>query len=55
MLDYAEATDDTTVLFHMTRPFSIWPYTMAVVGIVPEHAYDSTSYGSNPIGSGDIS
>lgn len=52
MLDYAEATDDTTVLFHMTRPFSIWPYTMAVVGIVPEHAYDSTSYGSNPIGSG---
>lgn len=52
MLDYAEATEDTTVLFHMTRPFSIWPYTMAVVGIVPEHAYDSTSYGSNPIGSG---
>ncbi len=52
MLDYAEATEDTTVLFHMTRPFSIWPYTMAIVGIVPEHAYDSTSYGSNPIGSG---
>lgn len=52
MLDYAEAVDDTTVLFHMTRPFSIWPYTMAVVGIVPEHAYDSATYGSNPIGSG---
>ena len=52
MLDYAEAVDDTTVLFHMTRPFSIWPYTMAVVGIVPEHAYDSAAYGSNPIGSG---
>lgn len=52
MLDYAEALDDTTVAFHMTRPFSIWPYTMAVVGIVPEHAYDSATYGSNPIGSG---
>ena len=52
MLDYAEAVDDTTVLFHMTRPFSIWPYTMAVVGIVPEHAYDSQTYGSAPIGSG---
>lgn len=52
MLDYAEAVDDTTVIFHMTRPCSIWPYTMAVVGIVPEHAYDSATYGSNPIGSG---
>lgn len=52
MLDYAEAADNTTVMFHMTRPFSIWPYTMAVVGIVPEHAYDSATYGANPIGSG---
>ena len=52
MLDYAEAASDTTVLFHMTRPFSIWPYTMAIVGIVPEHAYNSADYGSNPIGSG---
>lgn len=52
MLDSAEAVDDTTVLFHMTTPYSIWPYTMAIVGIVPEHAYDSTTYGSNPIGSG---
>ena len=52
MLDYAEAVDDTTVVFHMTRPFSIWPYTMATVGIVPEHAYDPAAYGSSPIGSG---
>lgn len=52
MLDYAEAVDDTTVVFHMSRPFSIWPYTMAVTGIVPEHAYDSTTYGTSPIGSG---
>ena len=52
MLDYAEAADDTTVVFHMARPFSIWPYTMAIVGIVPEHAYDPATYGSEPIGSG---
>ena len=52
MLDYAEAPDDTTVIFHMETPFSIWPYTMAIVGIVPEHAYDSATYGQNPIGSG---
>ena len=52
MLDYAEATDDTTVVFHMVTPFSIWPYTMAIVGIVPEHAYNPATYGSNPIGSG---
>ena len=52
MLDHAEAVDDTTVVFHMATPFSIWPYTMAIVGIVPEHAYDPATYGSNPIGSG---
>ncbi len=51
MLDRAEAKDDTTVEFYMTRPFSIWPYTMAIVGIVPEHAY-GPDYGQNPIGSG---
>lgn len=52
MLDRAEAVDDYTVAFRMTRPFSIWPYTMAVVGILPKHAYDPAAYGSNPIGSG---
>ncbi len=52
MLDYAEAVDETTVVFHMNRPFSIWPYTMAIVGIIPEHAYDPATYGSDPIGSG---
>ena len=51
MLDRAEALDAATVVFHMKTPFSIWPYTMANVGIVPEHSYDSTSYGANPIGS----
>ena len=51
MLKEAVAVDDTTVEFHMNTPFSIWPYTMAIVGIVPEHAYDE-NYGQNPIGSG---
>ncbi len=51
MLKEAVAVDDATVEFHMNTPFSIWPYTMATVGIVPEHAYDE-NYGQNPIGSG---
>lgn len=51
MLEEAVALDEVTVEFRMTRPFSIWPYTMAIVGIVPEHLYDE-SYGSNPVGSG---
>ena len=51
MLKEAVAVDGTTVEFHMNTPFSIWPYTMAIVGIVPEHAYDE-NYGQNPIGSG---
>lgn len=52
MLDYAEATDDSTVVFHMVHPYSIWPYTMAITGILPEHAYDAATYGQAPIGSG---
>lgn len=51
MLKEAVAIDDTTVEFHMEKEYSIWPYTMAVVGIVPEHAY-GPDYGSSPIGSG---
>ena len=51
MLDKAQATDKTTIVFHLTKAYSIWPYTMANVGIVPKHAYDK-NYGSKPIGSG---
>lgn len=51
MLKEAVAVDDTTVEFHMNRAYSIWPYTMAITGIVPEHAY-GPEYGANPIGSG---
>lgn len=51
MLKEAAALDDTTVEFRMNRAYSIWPYTMAITGIVPEHAY-GPDYGANPIGSG---
>lgn len=51
MLKEAVAVDETTVEFHMDHPYSIWPYTMAVVGILPEHAYDE-NYAQHPIGSG---
>ncbi|GAA6295008.1 ABC transporter substrate-binding protein [Enterocloster asparagiformis] len=51
MLDRAEAVDDTTVRFYLKRPYSIWPYTMAIVGILPEHTY-GPDYGEHPVGSG---
>ncbi len=47
----AVASDDSTVVLHMTHPDNTILYTLAVVGIVPAHAYDQ-DYGSNPIGSG---
>lgn len=52
MVESAEAVDDTTVVIHLNKPFNALLYTLAVVGIVPEHAYDSATYGANPIGSG---
>ncbi|RNL39991.1 ABC transporter substrate-binding protein [Paraeggerthella hongkongensis] len=51
MVKAAEAPDDTTVVINMAKPFNALLYTLAVVGIVPEHAYGK-DYGSNPIGSG---
>ena len=52
MLDRVEAPDAATVVFHLNKPYSAFAYIAAVVGIVPEHAYDVKTYGSNPIGSG---
>lgn len=51
MLEEAKAVDGDTVEFRMKRPYSIWPYTMAVTGIIPEHAY-GPDYGEHPVGSG---
>ena len=51
MVDSALATDDTTVVLTLNKPFNALLYTLAVVGIVPAHAHGD-DYGSNPIGSG---
>ena len=51
MVDQAVATSDSTVEIHLTRPHNALLYTLAVLGIVPEHAYGE-GYGANPIGSG---
>lgn len=47
----AVAVDDTTVELQMAKPNNALLYTLAVLGIVPEHAY-GTNYGAAPIGSG---
>lgn len=52
MVAEAVAVDDFTVEFRMNKPFNALLYTLAVVGIVPANAYDSATYGANPIGSG---
>ena len=51
MVKEAVATDDTTVVLTMEKPFNALLYTLAVLGIVPEHAYGD-DYGAHPIGSG---
>ncbi len=51
MVSSVEAPDDTTVRLRLSKPFNAILYTLAVIGIVPEHAYGS-DYGENPIGSG---
>ena len=51
MVKEAVATSDTVVEIHLTKPYNALLYTLAVVGIVPEHAYGK-DYGEHPIGSG---
>ncbi len=51
MVDEAVATGDYTVELRLNRPFNILLYTLANVGICPEHAHGS-DYGAHPIGSG---
>lgn len=52
MVEEAVALDDLTVELRLRKPFNAILYTLAVVGIVPQHAYDPNNYGSAPIGSG---
>lgn len=51
MVDRAVAVSDTVVELHLNKPHNALLYTLAVLGIVPEHAY-CPEYGRNPIGSG---
>lgn len=51
MVDRAVAVSDTVVELHLNKPHNALLYTLAVLGIVPEHAY-GPEYGRNPIGSG---
>lgn len=51
MVDEAFVVNDTVVELHLNKPYNALLYTLAVLGIVPEHAYGD-GYGSAPIGSG---
>lgn len=51
MVEDASAPDDTTLVVKLSKPYNALLYTLAVVGIVPEHAY-GPDYGQKPIGSG---
>lgn len=50
-LEKVQAENDTTVIFSLSKPTSVFLNTIASVGIVPAHAYNA-DYGINPIGSG---
>lgn len=51
MVERAVAVSETVVELHLSKPNNTLLYTLAVLGIVPEDAYDE-GYGRNPIGSG---
>lgn len=51
MLEKAEIIDGNKVQFTLNKAYSPFTRTVALLGIVPEHAYSDT-YGSNPIGTG---
>lgn len=51
MLDKATAINEDTVEFRLNDNQATFINKLAVIGIVPEHAYDE-NYGQNPIGSG---
>lgn len=51
MLENARALDNNTIEFKLNDPQATFINKLAVIGIVPEHAYNE-NYGQNPIGSG---
>ena len=48
VLEKATAVDDYTVEFNLNDPQSTFINKLVALGIVPEHAYNSETYGSNP-------
>lgn len=51
MLETVEAVENNQVRFILNRPYSPFTRTVALLGIVPEHAYGD-NYGKNPVGTG---
>lgn len=51
MVRDAVAPDDAMLVVTLSKPYNALLYTLAVVGIVPEHAY-GPDYGQAPVGSG---
>ena len=51
MLESAEAPDDTTVVFKLSKPYSVFFQYGTQLGIVPEHAYGD-NYAETGLGSG---
>lgn len=51
MVREAVQTGDFSFELHLSKPYNALLYTLAVLGIVPEHAYGE-GYGDHPIGSG---
>lgn len=51
MVDEAVALDGATVELRLNKPYNALLYTLAVLGIVPAHAYGE-GYGAAPVGSG---
>lgn len=47
-VEKAEAVDEFTVEVTLKQPVSIFLNTVASMGIVPAHAYDPETYGTNP-------
>ncbi len=51
MMEKAEAMEGNKVQFTLNKAYSPFTRTVALLGIVPEHAYNDT-YAANPIGTG---
>lgn len=51
MIEKMTVVDEKTVVFRLTKPWSMFPYNVSEIGIVPEKSYDE-NYLQKPIGSG---